>query len=146
MNYSHKLPILLMFVLLLSSQIQNAAETTTAEAAASTEIPTEDTTAEQKATEEKKAVEIKPTDTTEAGEAKHAFKPANLCEGMAEGSYLGPDVCADCHQDKIDTMKSNPHGQSVDKRTPFGGEGCETCHGPGELHFDTEGNCIISMT
>jgi len=35
MNYSHKLPILLMFVLLLSSQIQNAAETTTAEAAAS---------------------------------------------------------------------------------------------------------------
>ncbi len=71
MNYSQRLPILLMFVLLLSSPVQNAAET-------------------------------KTTIATEAGKAEHAFKQANLCEGMAEGDYLGADVCADCHQDKID--------------------------------------------
>ena len=82
MNYSHKLPILLMSILLLSSQSLNAAETKTA---ASTEA----------------AVEISPADTTEAGKAEHAFKQANLCEGMAEGDYLESDVCADCHQDKI---------------------------------------------
>ena len=146
MNYSHKLPILLMFVLLLSSQVQNAAETAIPSAAAETEAVTEKTTAEQKTTEKKAAVKIKPADTTEAGKAEHAFKKPNLCEGMAEGSYLGADTCADCHQDKIETMHDSPHGQSVDKRTPFGDEGCETCHGPGELHFDTEGNCIISMT
>ena len=138
MNYSHKLSTLLMFVLLLFSPIQNAAETPTE---TSTETPAEDITTEPKA-----AVEIKPADTTEAGKAEHAFMKPNLCEGMAEGSYLGVDTCADCHQDKIETMHDSPHGQSVDKRTPFGKESCETCHGPGELHFDTEGNCIISMT
>jgi len=126
-NYSHKLPILLIFVLLLSSQSLNAAETKTAP---STEA----------------AVEISPADTTEAGKAEHAFKQANLCEGMEEGDYLESDVCADCHQDKIETMQASPHGQANDPRSPFGREGCETCHGPGMLHFDNEGNCIISMT
>ncbi|MCK4834717.1 MAG: DmsE family decaheme c-type cytochrome, partial [Gammaproteobacteria bacterium] len=130
MNYSLRLPILLMFVLLLSSQVQNASETP----------------AEKATTEPKAAVKVSPADTTEAGEAKHAFKQANLCEGMAEGDYMGPDVCADCHQDKIETMHASPHGQSVDPRTPFGQKGCETCHGPGALHFENEGNCIISMT
>lgn len=139
MNFSHKFSILLMIVLLSASQVQNAAETTpatgsTVPAGASSEA------------EEKKPVEVDPDAPTEAGEAKHAFKDANVCEGMAEGSFLGPDVCADCHQDKIETLKVSPHGQPADKRTPFGKEGCEQCHGPGELHFDTEGNCIISMT
>ena len=131
-----------MFVLLFTSQVQNAAETTT-----SSEVvaPTE-TSVEDKATEEKKPVEISPADTTEAGAAEHAFKQANVCEGMEYGDYLGADVCADCHQDKIETMHASPHGQAADPRTPFGRQGCETCHGPGMLHFETDGNCIISMT
>jgi len=138
MNYSHKLPIFLMFVLLLSSQVQNAAETKTATA---TEAATEDTTNEQKT-----AVEIRPADTTESGKAEHAFKQPNICEGMAEGDFLESDVCADCHPDKIETMQASPHGQANDPRSPFGREGCETCHGPGSIHFENEGNCIISMT
>ena len=127
MNYSHKLPILMMFVLLFSSQVQNAAEPKTV---ASTEA----------------AVEITPADTTQAGKAENAFKQANLCEGMAEGEYLGADVCADCHQDKIETMQNSPHGRVSDPRSPFAQQGCETCHGPGSIHFENEGNCIISMT
>lgn len=91
-------------------------------------------------------VVVTADDAVEAGGAEHAFKPANPCEGMEIGDYLGPDVCADCHQDKVDNMKANPHGQAADPRTPFGSEGCETCHGPGMLHFKTDGNCIISMT
>lgn len=91
-------------------------------------------------------VEISADDTVEAGEAEDAFKQENPCEGMEKGEYLGPEVCADCHQDKIDMMANSPHGQAADPRTPFGRQGCETCHGPGMLHFETEGNCIISMT
>ncbi|MBE9559644.1 MAG: DmsE family decaheme c-type cytochrome [Proteobacteria bacterium] len=127
-----------MFVLLLSSQVQNAAETSTN---TSSEAVTADPGSEKKA-----AVKVKPADTTEAGKAEHAFKEANLCEGMAEGDYFGADACAECHQDKTETMQASPHGQATDSRTPFGQEGCETCHGPGTLHFETDGNCIISMT
>jgi len=130
----HKLPVLLMLTLLLFSGMQIAAETAT------------ETAAEAPAEEKKAPVEISPEDTTPAGKAKHAFKEANPCEGMAEGEYMGPEVCADCHQDKIETMKFSPHGQAADSRSPFGRQGCETCHGPGALHFETEGNCIISMT
>jgi len=92
------------------------------------------------------AIQIQADDAVEAGSAEFAFKPANPCEGMAEGDFIGSEVCADCHQDKIDNMKTSPHGQAADPRSPFSREGCETCHGPGATHFETEGNCIISMT
>jgi len=143
MRHKLKLPALLFMSLLAVSQVANTAETTTETAI---EPAAETTTGILTTEEEKTPVEVTPSDTTEAGEAIHAFKTENPCEGMAEGAFLGPEVCADCHQDKIETLRVSPHGQSVDKRAPFGKEGCETCHGPGELHFDTEGNCIISMT
>ena len=125
--YSYKLLIILASILLLPGAIVFAAET-------------------EAATEKTAPVEISPEDTIEAGKAKHAFKQENPCEGMAKGDYLGPELCDDCHQDKIETMQASPHGQKADSRSPFGRQGCETCHGPGMLHFDTEGNCIISMT
>ncbi len=124
---SYKLLVLLASILLLPGAIVFAAET-------------------EAATEKKPPVEISPKDTIQAGKAKHAFKQENPCEGMEKGAYLGSELCADCHQDKIETMQASPHGQTADPRSPFGRQGCETCHGPGMLHFDTEGNCIISMT
>jgi len=130
MTYKYTLPIFLLFSLLLSSPVQSAPETATA----------------TKEVGQKNAVQISPTDTSKAGIAKHAFLTANMCEGKEKGDYLGPDVCAECHQDKINTMHASPHGQSEDSRAPFGQRSCESCHGPGMLHFDTEGNCIISMT
>lgn len=69
----------------------------------------------------------------------------NPCNGKAEGVVLGVEACTDCHEDKVTGMRTNPHGQSGDARTPFAADGCESCHGPGSTHFDVEGNCIISL-
>jgi DmsE family decaheme c-type cytochrome len=129
MRHIYTIPVFILISLLIISQAPIAAETDTA------------TSAEKKA-----PAEISPKDTVEAGKAKHAFKKENPCEGMAEGDFLGPEVCADCHADKIQTMQHSPHGVSADSHSPFGMNGCETCHGPGMMHFETEGNCIVSMT
>ena len=69
----------------------------------------------------------------------------NPCEDMAQGEYMGVEVCEECHAEQVAGMRMNPHGQSADARTPFATNGCETCHGPGSTHFDVEGNCIISL-
>jgi DmsE family decaheme c-type cytochrome len=135
---SHKLLVILAAALLIPGTILIAAET---DAPANEAVDWYDPDANAP-----DPVEIDAADTVKAGRAKNAFKPANPCEGMEQGDYLGADVCADCHQDKIDNMKTSPHGQAADARTPYGREGCETCHGPGMLHFETEGNCIISLT
>lgn len=132
MTDKYIIPTLAMLLLLFASPVQNAAEITPIE--------------EKDPAAKKSAVEVSPADPTEAGKAEHAFKQENPCEGMEKGDYFGPEACAECHQDKIDTMAASPHGLIADPRSPFGNKGCETCHGPGMLHFDLEGNCIISMT
>ena len=104
MNYSQKLSIILLIVLGSASQIQNAAETTpSTEAAAAVEASTETSTEaaaedEAKQVEEKAPVEVDPADPVAAGKAKHAFKEPNICEGMAEGEFLGSDVCTSAFQ------------------------------------------------
>jgi len=135
---SYKLLVVLATVLLIPGTILIAAETVAPADNAVGQYDPE--------TDDPFPVEIDSEDTIEAGDAEHAFKQPNPCDGMEKGDYLGTDVCADCHQDKVDNMKTSPHGQAADPRTPFGREGCETCHGPGMLHFETEGNCIISLT
>lgn len=129
---SFKLLIALTSVLLWSDSILIAAEVT---------APIEEITPDEII-----PTEVDPADSIEAGKAQHAFKKENPCEGMEKGDYLGPKVCNDCHQDKTKTILAGPHGQAADARSPFGRQGCETCHGPGMLHFDMKGNCIISMT
>lgn len=69
----------------------------------------------------------------------------NPCAGMADGEYMGAEACNECHEDKVEQMRMNVHGQAADARSPFASNECETCHGPGTTHFDVEGNCIISL-
>ena len=101
--HSCKLLVVLASVVFSPATVLIAAETDTADEATPVVISTED--------------------ATEAGDAADAFKQANPCEGMAQGDYLGNDVCADCHQDKIENMQSSPHGQAADPRSPYGREG-----------------------
>ncbi len=43
-------------------------------------------------------------------------------------SYLGKDVCVECHEEKGTLLESSPHAIIQ----------CENCHGPGKDHPETE--------
>lgn len=54
-------------------------------------------------------------------------------------AYAGSDVCAECHEDRVASFQSSPHGIKADPRRPAAKQQCETCHGPGKAHADSGG-------
>ena len=68
-----------------------------------------------------------------------ALGTAARAEGPA--GEVGASVCAGCHADKMDSLKSGPHGVRLDKIKGVPLEkACETCHGPGSLHAGAGGD------
>lgn len=53
-------------------------------------------------------------------------------------SKKGADTCIKCHDEDneypVMPIFATKHGQVADKRTPFAGQQCEACHGPGAEH------------
>jgi predicted CXXCH cytochrome family protein len=51
-------------------------------------------------------------------------------------------TCVVCHEKEAKYHELGPHGDvtlRVNEEDPAGGEGCESCHGPGSLHVEAEG-------
>jgi DmsE family decaheme c-type cytochrome len=57
--------------------------------------------------------------------------------GQPQG-YAGSDTCLACHTDKGDSLKGTAHAQARNPRSPAAGQGCESCHGPGQAHVDDD--------
>jgi DmsE family decaheme c-type cytochrome len=55
------------------------------------------------------------------------------------GEYVGSDICSECHEEKFEQILPSRHAQFNDLRTPFAKQGCETCHGRGEVHALSDG-------
>ena len=55
--------------------------------------------------------------------------------------YVGEGTCLACHDDR--SYKGTKHGQAFNERTPAAGQGCETCHGPGQAHVDSGDPALI---
>jgi DmsE family decaheme c-type cytochrome len=51
----------------------------------------------------------------------------------------GPDVCKNCHEDKVQSYALSQHGNKGDKRTPANHGECSTCHGDGTAHVQAGG-------
>jgi len=74
-----------------------------------------------------------PVQTTPvAGPQAAAAAPA-----QASG-YAGEDTCLTCHEDK--SYKGTAHAFKADAKTPAAGQGCESCHGPGQAHVEAGGD------
>lgn len=58
---------------------------------------------------------------------------------VADSRYAGSDTCIECHEDQNASVMRNRHGLEADQRTPAAGRGCETCHGPGAAHAESDG-------
>ena len=68
------------------------------------------------------------------GSAAMAQQPANFAGGGAE-------TCLKCHNDtKVNPILQTPHAMKGDKHTPFGQQGCESCHGASAQHVASRSN------
>lgn len=54
--------------------------------------------------------------------------------GEVASDYISSDACAECHTGHALQINHHRHGQEADPDTPFAAQGCETCHGAGEMH------------
>jgi DmsE family decaheme c-type cytochrome len=59
--------------------------------------------------------------------------------------YIGSEACKECHPDLYEGFKKdNPHWRSIlDPKVPPDKKGCESCHGAGERHAESEGKGFI---
>ena len=54
------------------------------------------------------------------------------------GDYVGTDTCLECHDDMALTFGRTVHGRLQAYQNASDGEGCETCHGRGGTHAESE--------
>ncbi len=55
-------------------------------------------------------------------------------------SYVGQETCLECHDNMAAQFSRNVHGRLADFEMMGAEKGCESCHGPGSLHVEGEGD------
>jgi len=66
--------------------------------------------------------------------AQQAAKPA----APAKKEFIGSETCAGCHEDISTAFKKNPHSiLETNKKRGWETKACESCHGPGSVHAET---------
>ena len=73
--------------------------------------------------------------------ATGAIREKMLTMPQIDGAtYVGQDTCLECHEDMAESFSHNIHNRLADFEMMGAESGCESCHGPGSLHVDGEGD------
>ena len=75
-----------------------------------------------------------------AAAAPKTKKPAAEAEDTGPATYVGSQVCLNCHRSQYGNFEQTLHGQIFlhHPRDAQEKEGCESCHGPGSKHARTK--------
>jgi DmsE family decaheme c-type cytochrome len=65
--------------------------------------------------------------------------PAGAMAPAQEGKYVGAETCAACHEEVSTAFNRTIHGTKAKLKAGEEISGCETCHGPGGAHVDSQG-------
>lgn len=78
-----------------------------------------------------------PATTTQSAAGETAQTPT------LPAGYVGEAKCLECHEAEGKSYHLSPHARAKNPRTPAAAQACESCHGPGQQHVDTDGEGFI---
>jgi DmsE family decaheme c-type cytochrome len=81
------------------------------------------------------------------GFSKAPAKEEDKKAGKDKEGYVGVEICQTCHQEVYDKLSKTAMGTLFLKHPRTAGEklGCETCHGPGTEHVNSQGKTFGGM-
>lgn len=83
------------------------------------------------------ATEVTPARAPRFDEPRLAMVQAT----QTQTGYVGESTCLVCHVDK--SYQGTKHAHAFNERTPTAGQGCESCHGPGQKHAESGDPSLI---
>lgn len=79
-------------------------------------------------------------------QGKPAEQAKKLFARATADDYMGSSACADCHGEKVAAFAGSPHAKFMDNpHLPVDRQGCEGCHGPGNIHQADENAEVIAF-
>lgn len=69
-----------------------------------------------------------------------ALGGAALASPQAPQGYAGEKTCLTCHEAQTQGYHGSAHGRAFAASSPAAGQGCESCHGPGQAHAEAGGD------